>query len=59
MFGTGASTSVFGAIMTLVIAARLYTGKSPVGSINPVIYKYLMVLSRGGIKGAGPPDLRL
>lgn len=38
VFGTSASTPVFGSIITLVNDARLAHGKKPVGFINPTIY---------------------
>lgn len=44
--------------MTLVNSARLNVGKSPVGFINPVLYKYPGILNditSGGNQGCGTP----
>lgn len=37
VFGTSASSPVFGSIVTLLNDARLALGKKPVGFINPVL----------------------
>jgi len=39
VFGTSASAPVVGSILTLINAARLDIGKSPIGFINPVLYR--------------------
>lgn len=44
--------------MTLVNSVRLNVGKSPVGFINPVLYKYPGILNDitgGGNQGCGTP----
>jgi tripeptidyl-peptidase-1 len=52
VYRTSASSSVFESIVTLINAARLDVGKSPVGFINPVIYEYPeLILPRGGEPG--------
>jgi tripeptidyl-peptidase I len=45
VYGTSASTPVFGAIVTLINEARLAVGKGPVGFINPVLYAHPEVLN--------------
>ncbi|KAN0090293.1 Peptidase S8/S53 domain containing protein [Hyaloscypha variabilis] len=58
VFGTSASTPVFGSIITLINAARLNVGKSSVGFINPTIYKYPQIfndITSGGNQGCGTP----
>lgn len=58
IYGTSASSPTFGSVMTLVNSARLNVGKSPVGFINPVLYKYpgmLNDITSGGNQGCGTP----
>ncbi len=58
VYGTSASAPTFGSIVTLINGARLNVGKSPVGFINPVLYKNPGVLNditSGGNQGCGTP----
>lgn len=58
VYGTSCSSPAFGSIMTLINAARLDVGKSPVGFINPTIYAYpelLNDITSGGNQGCGTP----
>jgi tripeptidyl-peptidase I len=45
VFGTSASTPVFGSIITKINDARLSAGKRPVGFINPVLYSNPYVMN--------------
>ncbi|RDW84876.1 putative tripeptidyl-peptidase 1 [Coleophoma cylindrospora] len=56
VYGTSASSPTFGSVMTLINAARLNAGKSPVGFINPVLYTHphmLNDITEGGNQGCG------
>ncbi|KAI9871485.1 MAG: hypothetical protein M1830_002862, partial [Pleopsidium flavum] len=58
VYGTSASTPVFGAIITLINEARIDLGKGPVGFINPALYSHPYVLNditSGGNRGCGTP----
>ncbi|KAL3423267.1 Aorsin [Phlyctema vagabunda] len=56
VYGTSASSPTFGSVMTLINAARIEAGKSPVGFINPVLYDnpgMLNDITEGGNQGCG------
>lgn len=56
VYGTSASSPTFGSVMTLINAARLNAGKSPVGFINPVLYAnpdMMNDITEGGNEGCG------
>ncbi|XMA16888.1 hypothetical protein WAI453_009679 [Rhynchosporium graminicola] len=58
VYGTSASAPTFGSIVTLINAARLATGKSSVGFMNPALYAHPIVLNditSGGNRGCGTP----
>ncbi len=58
VYGTSASTPTFGSILTLINAARLDFGKSPIGFINPVLYAnpgMFNDITEGGNQGCGTP----
>ena len=44
VYGTSASSPVFGSIVTLLNDARLALGKKPVGFINPVLVSRLVAV---------------
>jgi tripeptidyl-peptidase-1 len=61
VYGTSASSPTFGSVLTLVNAARLDVGKSPIGFINPVLYANPYVLNditAGGNQGCGTPGFK-
>jgi len=61
VYGTSASAPTFGSIMTLINGARLNLGKSSVGFINPVLYKFpgmLNDITSGGNQGCGTPGFQ-
>lgn len=45
VYGTSASSPVFGSIITLINNELVAAGKSPVGFINPTLYEYPDVLN--------------
>jgi tripeptidyl-peptidase I len=56
VYGTSASSPVFGSIITLINEARLALGKKPVGFLNPTLYANPSVLNditSGGNQGCG------
>lgn len=58
VYGTSASSPVFGAIITLVNEARIDLGKGPVGFLNPALYAHPYVMNditQGGNQGCGTP----
>jgi tripeptidyl-peptidase I len=58
VYGTSASTPVVGSILTLINAARLDLGKSPIGFINPTLYAnpgMFNDITSGGNQGCGTP----
>lgn len=58
VYGTSASSPVFGSILTLINEARINAGKSSVGFVNPTLYAHPSVLNditQGGNQGCGTP----
>ncbi|KAA6409887.1 MAG: subtilisin [Lasallia pustulata] len=58
VYGTSASSPVFGSVITLVNEARIDFGKGPVGFLNPALYANPYVLNditQGGNQGCGTP----
>ncbi|KAK0110807.1 hypothetical protein ONS96_002400 [Cadophora gregata f. sp. sojae] len=56
LYGTSASTPVFGAIITLINEARMNMGKASVGFLNPALYKnprMLNDITKGSNPGCG------
>lgn len=56
VYGTSASSPVFGSIITLINNELVAAGKSPVGFINPTLYAYPDVMNdvtEGGNEGCG------
>ena len=61
VYGTSASAPTFGSIVTLINAARMYVGKSPVGFLNPALYANPGMMNdivSGGNQGCGTPGFK-
>lgn len=54
LYGTSASTPVFGAMVVMVNEARLAAGKPSLGFLNPAVYKYAGEFVRDVVKGSNP-----
>ena len=54
LYGTSASTPVFGAMVVMVNEARLAAGKPSLGFLNPAVYKYAGEFVRDVVEGNNP-----
>jgi tripeptidyl-peptidase I len=61
VYGTSASSPVFGSVVTLLNNARLAAGKGPIGFLNPTLYEFpgaFNDITLGDNKGCGTQGFR-